>query len=57
MKRFNIKSILGTAAMTLLLAGCADILDEQPRSIYTPGFFSTEKGVHGGLTSMYAHLR
>ncbi|WP_245855364.1 RagB/SusD family nutrient uptake outer membrane protein [Hymenobacter mucosus] len=37
--------------------GCSDILDEDPRSIYTPGFFQTERGVNGGLTSMYAHLR
>nr|WP_245815358.1 RagB/SusD family nutrient uptake outer membrane protein [Hymenobacter gelipurpurascens] len=37
--------------------GCSDILDEDPRSIYTPGFFQTERGVNGGLTSMYSHLR
>src|SRR5690606_15833260 len=30
---------------------------EQPRSIYEPGFFKTERGVNGGLTAMYAHLR
>jgi len=36
---------------------CSDILEEQPRSIYEPGFFQTEKGVNGGLTSLYAHLR
>lgn len=57
MKRFNIKSFVGTAVLTMFLAGCGDILEEQPRSLYTPGFFSTERGVHGGLTSMYAHLR
>lgn len=56
-KRYNIKSIIGTAALTLFLAGCSDILEEQPRSIYEPGFFRTERGVQGGLTSMYAHLR
>ena len=43
--------------MTLFLVQCSKILDEQPRSIYEPGFFKTEKGVKGGLTSMYAHLR
>jgi hypothetical protein len=43
--------------MALFLMACSDILDEQPRSIYEPGFFKTEKGVYGGLTSMYAHLR
>ena len=32
-------------------------MDETPRSIYTPGYFKTEKGVMGGLTAMYAHLR
>ncbi|MDR0538701.1 MAG: RagB/SusD family nutrient uptake outer membrane protein [Tannerellaceae bacterium] len=36
---------------------CSDILDEQPRGIYEPGFFQTEKGVYAGLASMYAHLR
>ena len=36
---------------------CSDILDEQPRSSYDPTFFKTEKGVEGGVTSMYAHLR
>jgi hypothetical protein len=43
--------------MTLFLVGCSHILDEEPRSIYEPGFFRTEKGVYGGLTSLYAHLR
>ncbi|GAB3296302.1 RagB/SusD family nutrient uptake outer membrane protein [Hymenobacter humi] len=37
--------------------GCSKLLDEEPRSIYEPGFFQTERGVNGGLTSMYAHLR
>lgn len=50
--------VLGTAALALFLtASCSDILDEQPRSIYDPTFFKTEKGVEGGVTSMYAHLR
>lgn len=50
--------VLGTTALALLFAtSCSDILDEQPRSIYGPTFFQTEKGVEGGITSMYAHLR
>ena len=49
-------------AVPLVLAiwfatSCSDVLDEQPRSFFEPGFFKTEKGVYGGLTSMYAHLR
>lgn len=58
MKLTQIKTIVATALMTLVLGGCNDnILDEQPRSIYEPGYFKTEKGVQGGLTSMYFHLR
>lgn len=57
MKYIPVKIILGTIIMTLFLAGCSDILEEQPRSIYTPDFFKTEKGVLGGVTSLYASLR
>lgn len=50
--------MMGMGAMALFLAtSCSDILDEQPRSFYDPSFFTTEKGVEGGVTSMYAHLR
>ena len=50
--------VLGTTALALIFAtSCSDILDEQPRSIYEPTFFQTERGVEGGITSMYAHLR
>jgi len=57
MKKVHIKTIIGTALLTLFLWACSDILEEEPRSIYEPGFFKTEKGVMGGLTAMYAHLR
>jgi hypothetical protein len=57
MKRFKINKLAGTLALTMFLVGCSNILEEQPRSIYEPGFFKTEKGVYGGLTAMYAHLR
>lgn len=53
------KGIASTAfaAMLLGFAACSDVLEEQPRSAYDPTFFSTEKGVKGGITSMYSHLR
>lgn len=54
MKR--IKLLIGTASLLCMMA-CSNILDEQPRSIYEPGYFKTEQGIMGGLTSMYAHLR
>ncbi|UOQ74146.1 RagB/SusD family nutrient uptake outer membrane protein [Hymenobacter cellulosilyticus] len=57
MKSFNIKFFIGAALILMAAPGCNDLLDEEPRSIYTPDFFQTERGVNGGLTSMYAHLR
>lgn len=57
MKHIQIKSFIVTALVVLLFSGCNKILEEQPRSIYTPEFFKTEKGVLGGITSQYAHLR
>ena len=53
---FN-KTLLGMALAVLFLAGCSKVLQEQPRSNYTPSFFTTQTGVIGGLTEMYAHLR
>jgi hypothetical protein len=55
MKKIDFKFIIGT--ILIALTACSDILEEQPRSIYEPGFFKSEKGVMGGITSLYAHLR
>ena len=57
MKYIPIKSFIVAAVLVLSGSGCKKILDEQPRSIYTPDFFKTEKGILGGITSQYAHLR
>ena len=57
MKSIYIKSAIVAAFLTLGAPGCKKILEEQPRSFYEPGFFKTEKGVLGGITSQYAHLR
>ena len=58
MRQINIKSIIGTVSMTLFLMACSNnILDEQPRSIFTPEYFKTQAGVMGGVTSLYASLR
>ncbi|MBX2900768.1 MAG: RagB/SusD family nutrient uptake outer membrane protein [Cyclobacteriaceae bacterium] len=56
MKGYNIKT---TAAivLTLLFIGCSDILEETPRSTYTSVYFNSEKGLIGGVNSLYAHLR
>lgn len=57
MKSKHIKKYIGAVLTGLFLGSCSDILEEQPRSLYEPGFFRTERGVNGGITSMYAHLR
>jgi len=57
MKHIHIKKYIGIALLTLFMAGCSDILDEAPRSIYTPDYFKTDAGVMGGLNYMYFHLR
>lgn len=46
-----------TIGLLLCMASCSDLLNEQPRDSYTPEFFTTAKGVEGGITSLYAHLR
>ena len=51
------KTFAGMAVAAVLFGGCSKVLQEQPRSTYTPGFFTTQTGVIGGLTEMYAHLR
>jgi len=57
MKPIQIKTFMVTAMVTLFLGACSNVLEEEPRSVYTPEYFKTEKGVTAGLTSMYAHLR
>ncbi len=50
---------LVAAAMTSVngFTGCTDILDEEPRSIFTPEFYGTDKGIEGGLVALYQNLR
>ena len=57
MNHLLIKSLTVSACAMLLFTRCKKVLEEEPRSTYTPEFFKTEKGVLGGITSQYAHLR
>ena len=61
MKTNSIKHILIAGllccGLSTTFTSCSDILDEQPRSQFDPSFFTTKKGIEGGLTSLYAHLR
>ena len=48
---------LGIAGAAVLLSSCNSVLEEHPKTIYTPDFFSTQLGVEGGLNALYSHLR
>jgi starch-binding outer membrane protein, SusD/RagB family len=57
MKQIQIKFLVSSVLLILIFSGCKKVLEEQPRSFYEPSFFKTERGVQGGITSMYGHLR
>lgn len=56
MKRKSIS--IAILSIILLVGSCTkDILEEEPRGVFTPEFFTTELGVQGGLTYLYQNLR
>lgn len=58
MTNIRIKGIVRSAILVAIFStGCKKLLDEQPRSTFTPGYFSTTAGVNGGLTALYERLR
>ncbi|SMP15531.1 RagB/SusD family nutrient uptake outer membrane protein [Chryseobacterium profundimaris] len=58
MINFNKKFIAAIFLASLTFStGCNEILDEQPRGIYTPEDFTTERGISQGVTSLYRQLR
>ncbi len=59
MKKLKIKmTITAMLAVALFIGSCTeDLLEEKPRSVFTPDFFQSETGVEGGITALYTHLR
>ena len=53
----KIKIFAALAVLVSVFASCSQILEEHPRTIYEPSYFSSDKGVEGGLAYMYVHLR
>ena len=51
------KIALGIAGAALAFSSCTKILEEHPKTNYTPDFFTTSMGVEGGLTALYGQLR
>src|SRR5690606_5124947 len=57
MKNFNKKLVVGAILASLTFAGCNNVLEEEPRGIYTPNDFNTEQGIRQGVTALYRHMR
>ena len=59
MKKLKIKLMfMAVLAVSLFVGSCTeDILEEDPKSVFTPDFFQTQSGVEGGITALYTHLR
>ncbi len=57
MINFNRKMVLGAIFLSLTFTGCNEILDEQPRSVYTVDYLSTPDGINQSFTSLYRQLR
>lgn len=47
----------GLGCFALLMSSCSGVLEEHPKTIYAPNFFTTPAGVEGGLTALYTHIR
>ncbi|MEP6728465.1 MAG: RagB/SusD family nutrient uptake outer membrane protein [Bacteroidota bacterium] len=45
------------ATLLFAAAGCKKILEEQPRTSFTPGFFTTTDGLQGGIAGIYSSFR
>ncbi len=58
LKLTHFKSLV-LAGILLVTGSCTEefVLEETPRSSFTPDFFQTELGVQGGITYLYANLR
>ncbi len=49
--------IYGSMIVAMATASCNKLLEEEPKSILTPEFLGTEKGLNAGLEAAYAGMR
>lgn len=61
MKNLKIKNPISMllAGAFLIMSSCTEdlVLEETPRSSFTPDYFQTELGVQGGITALYENMR
>lgn len=46
-----------TAIILLVISGCEDVLEEEPRSQMVPSYFATPEGLTAGVTAAYSGFR
>lgn len=57
MRRKIVQFSLGMALLSVLVAGCSKILEEQPRAGIDPSYFRTPEGIQGGIAGIYSSFR
>ena len=57
MKLINKISIAALTLALMVTSSCEDRLEEQPRAVLTPDYFSTAAGLRSGVTAAYARFR
>jgi hypothetical protein len=52
-----LKSYIILGIILILAPACTDVLEEQPRSVLVPEYFSSPAGIDAGVVAAYAYLR
>jgi len=57
MKHKIFRNSLLFGVILIVISGCTKLLEEQPRTSFTPSFFTTADGIQGGIAGIYASFR
>ncbi|HTL06857.1 MAG TPA: RagB/SusD family nutrient uptake outer membrane protein [Chitinophagaceae bacterium] len=57
MKRTTYICCLFLGSLLAIAPGCKKLLEEQPRTSFAPGFFTTADGIQGGIAGIYSSFR
>lgn len=57
MKHKILRNSLLFGIILIVIAGCTKLLEEQPRTSFTPSFFTTADGIQGGIAGIYSSFR
>src|SRR5215203_4676136 len=57
MKHNTFRYSLLLGVLLFATTGCKKLLEEQPRTGFTPSFFTTNDGIQGGIAGIYSSFR